>query len=284
MSIASLCYSVVIPYGKKSGDFIRCIKSITSQNISPKQILVICNGEVTHSYVKTIIGGLSASDFRLTNFIYPEKCSNGNIARNIGLNLVDTEWVMFVDSDDWWEANWISSVASISKYEEFDFLYGSMKIYSNQSEFKALQCAHFSEFKTPENYLLAYKAAQTSSYVIKTWLAKKTGWNEHLHRHQDYDFFVRLVKSFNVKSIAATDIYVNVDWSDARRTKYHLDYLRVVKGWKPNVERIYYLRHIRNLTIGTIKSRDWKAVLPFLKELIFASFFYKKFLTIPSKA
>lgn len=280
MSSASLCYSVVIPFGKRSGDFIRCIKSITSQDILPKQILVICNGEVSSSYVETIVGGLSVSDSRLVNFIYPEKCSNGNIARNIGLDFVDTEWVMFVDSDDWWDVNWISSVASISKNEEFDFLYGSMRIYSNQSDFKALQCAHFSEFKTPENYLLAYKAAQTSSYVIKTWLAKQTGWDERLNRHQDYDFFVRLVKSPNVKSTAATDIYVNVDWSAARRTKYHLDYLRVVKSWKSNVERVYYLRHIRNLAVGTIKSRDWNAVLPFMKELIFSSIFYKKFLKI----
>jgi len=274
--MSSFNYSVVIPFGKVEGNFIRCIKSTIEQAIQPTNVFVVCNGEVTEDYIKKLICDVELLNGKFISFVYPERCTNANIARNFGLDLVKSDWVAFLDSDDWWDNDWVTNVKNAIKDENPDFLYGSLRVHGAKNRKFELICNHYQEQFTPENYLLAYRPAQTSSYFIKTELAKFARWDNNIRRHQDYDFFVRLVK-ITPKVLAIHNVSVNVDWTGPRRHKYHEDCLKVVDNWAECVEKKFYIRHLNNLRKSSFKSCDWNAYFKLSIKLINAMF-NKKYL------
>lgn len=264
-----LTYSIVIPYGKIEGNFLRCINSALNQNIPPIKIWVICNGQITNEFIKNLLDANSNLKINLIEFIFPENCTNANLARNCGLYKTTSKWVAFLDSDDWWDSDWSSNVQETIELNNCDFLYGSLRVYGKNNASSDLICRHYKEFTSPENYLLSYLPAQTSTFFVNTNLAKNVGWNNSIRRHQDYDFFVRLVKSNPIVSIVE-NISVNVDWSTARRHKYHRDCLQIIKKWRPRVEKKNYLRHLNNLRKSAFYSKDWFAHISITKELLFS--------------
>jgi glycosyltransferase involved in cell wall biosynthesis len=266
-------YSVVIPFGKKNGDFIRCIQSIARQAYRPKIIIVVCNNQITSSFIKESNFIFSHDAHSLIEYIYPDVCQNANVARNIGLSFVRTNWVAFMDSDDWWEDGWAHTVRQkVQADNEIEFIYGSISIFKKNGYNVILKGCHYSDYVTAENYLLAYMPAQTSSFFISTNLAKKILWDESISRHQDYDFFVRITSAAKSTSYI-NDALVNIDWAEARRHKFHQDCLRVVDKWSGKVERKYYLRHLTKLLINAIISKDWKAILPLVGAIANAIYF-----------
>lgn len=268
-------YSVVIPFGKKAGNFSRCINGVLQQTIAPKKIFIICNGEVTEDYAKNLLRSEINQWSDTISIIQPVLCNNANVARNLGLRRSETDWVAFLDSDDWWERTWVQSVESINGKNFLDFYYGSIRVFFAKNSSKDLICEDWKSLKTPENYLLAYKPAQTSTYFIKTKLAKDVEWDETLRRHQDYDFFSRLIKKSELAG-TVPGVHVNVDWVEVRRHNFHMDCLKVVREWKPHVDSYYYKRHIANLIISSIRSKDWRAVPSLIFEY-FSSFGYDIF-------
>ena len=266
-------YSVVVPCGKLDGNINRCILGIIKQSIDPDEIFIICNNGVNIEEISNLLLDLEKyPNFKKINLIDGSNLRNANQARNFGLNITNSEWVAFLDSDDWWDEEWIKNASTKSSA---DFIYGSIRVHG-ESNSEVLHADDYKKYITPENYLLQYKPAQTSTYLIKTSFAKKILWDQHLKRHQDYDFFARAVKSSSSTEFIK-DAFVNVDWSKPRRHKLHLDCLKVVKKWRSRVERKYYIRHIYNLFISSCKSRDMKALTPILLESLYL-IFYKKYL------
>lgn len=90
-------YSVIIPAYNSEKTIKRCIESITSQNRSDVEIIVINDGSTDET--ETICKDLQGESHNLI-YLYKE---NGGVssARNSGLEAATGEYVMFVDSDDY---------------------------------------------------------------------------------------------------------------------------------------------------------------------------------------
>lgn len=90
-------YSVIIPVYNSERTIKRCIESITSQNRSDVEIIIINDGSTDES--DSICKALRTEH---NNIVYIHK-ENGGVssARNSGLSVANGEFVMFVDSDDY---------------------------------------------------------------------------------------------------------------------------------------------------------------------------------------
>lgn len=106
-------YSVIIPAYNSEKTIKRCIESITSQNRSDVEIIVINDGSTDKT--ECICKDLHTES---KNIIYLYK-ENGGVssARNLGLSVATGEYVLFVDSDDYVENNCFDT---IDKYTESD--------------------------------------------------------------------------------------------------------------------------------------------------------------------
>jgi glycosyltransferase involved in cell wall biosynthesis len=261
-------YSVVIPFGKFEGDVTRCVKSALDQKILPEKILVVCNGKVTVEYAASLLKPILEMDHdNRVNLIYSGEIGNANIARNVGIDNCPSEWVAFLDSDDWWDCRWVEVVNEKIKKEQPDFIYGSFYFYDQEGNRKKSIARNYSIFFTPENYLSAFQSAQTSTYFSKTSLAKRIKWDEQLIWHQDYDFFVRIVKEGIVSVISLPFVNREVE---TRRHKHHIDCYKVLKRWNGHANYYFYNRHVYGQIVSAIKSKDWIAI-PYLLSLFLIS-------------
>lgn len=88
--------SVIVPIFKAEKYLCVCIDSILSQSLSDWELLLIDDGSPDSS--REICDTYAAKDYRIRVL---HKVNGGvSSARNLGLKLVNSEWLTFVDSDD----------------------------------------------------------------------------------------------------------------------------------------------------------------------------------------
>lgn len=97
--------SVIVPVYKVEQYIDRCVQSIVDQTYSNLELLLIDDGSPDHS--GEMCEEWTQKDIRIRVFHKP----NGGVssARNLGLDNAQGEWVMFVDSDDWIEKDYIAN-------------------------------------------------------------------------------------------------------------------------------------------------------------------------------
>ncbi|MBK1616091.1 hypothetical protein CKO44_21790 [Rubrivivax gelatinosus] len=243
--------SVVVPYGKRDGDIERCVRSALAQGHAPQQVLVVANHAVDAGEACSRLGSI-ADDPRL-RIVDGSACRNANQARNLGARLAATPWIALLDSDDWWDPQHLQQALDVARAQRADMVYGSIRVHGPADNI-VLEACHFRRLGTPENYLLSYLPAQTSSYVFRRELVERQPWAEHLRRHQDYEWFARVAQHFVLA--AAPVPTVHVEWLDERRHKYHRDCWNVVGAWRGVVDYANFRRHHRALLRSAIRSRD----------------------------
>ncbi|MDA8796844.1 glycosyltransferase family 2 protein [Luminiphilus sp.] len=95
--------SVVIPLFNKRSTIIRAINSVMAQLVAPDAIIVIDDGSCD--------GGaeLVRNTFDNEISLIQQQNSGVSVARNAGLKLARTEFVAFLDADDFWEPNFVKN-------------------------------------------------------------------------------------------------------------------------------------------------------------------------------
>lgn len=104
----SVSISVIIPIYNAEKSLSKCIESVISQTYTNIEILLIDDGSTDKS-------GEICDKFALKdNRIKVIHKNNGGVsnARNVGLDISRGEWIVFVDSDDWCESNYLSDFFS----------------------------------------------------------------------------------------------------------------------------------------------------------------------------
>jgi len=101
--------SVVIPLYNKSDYILRCIDSILSQSYSAKEIIVIDDGSTD--------GGaeLVKHHFQSKVLLHSQKNLGVSKARNQGVALASSEYVAFLDADDYWQDDFLANIVKLNK-------------------------------------------------------------------------------------------------------------------------------------------------------------------------
>lgn len=92
--------SVVIPCYNVENYISECIDSIIFQNLD--DIEIICLDDNSSDNTLAVLKGLSKNDKRIKVFSFKENKGAGAL-RNIGIAKAKGEWIVFCDSDDWFE-------------------------------------------------------------------------------------------------------------------------------------------------------------------------------------
>lgn len=246
----SLGVGVVIPWGKEEG-INRCIDSTLIQSYRVEQVVVLANGDVSREAFlahKEKYAALSE-----VTFVFLNNCRNANIARNIGMLLLSTDLVAFVDSDDWWDRTHIEESVERLQMGQVDLVYSGMRIY-RQGGIEDKFAKDFSEMGGMRNYCLSYLAAPTSSLVARREKALTIMWDWQLRRHQDYDFKARFCDIY--AALHKQSITVNIDWVISDRAVIFSDCFYLLESWKGKVDRSLYWSHYVGLVKGAWRARD----------------------------
>jgi len=99
--------SIIVPVYNSEKTLKRCLDSIINQTYKNWQAILIDDGSFDKS--KNIIDEYVAKDRRF-KYIVNEKNLGIAATRNKALEEVEGEYLAFIDSDDWWESNLLSTL------------------------------------------------------------------------------------------------------------------------------------------------------------------------------
>lgn len=184
--------SIIIPVKDRPKELERAIKSALAQTMTAFELLVIDDGSVTD--LAEVVEKFE--DERLTFLRNDKGVHNANVCRNIGLDRASGKYVAMLDSDDEWMPNHLAHRIEFLSKEKVDGCFGSFVIDDGSSVINRIsRDLHPNE--SFSDYLLTDGAAQTSSHFCIKEAASSIGWDEDLHRHQDYDFSIRFAKRYH---------------------------------------------------------------------------------------
>lgn len=137
--------SVIVPVYNTASYLSRCIESLVNQTYSDLQIILIDDGSTDES--GTIADEWQTKDPRIE--VYHQQNQGQSAARNVGLLHVRGEYIAFVDSDDYIDSNYFSTMLQAADdttdcvqtgYRRIDFFGNTIRTYLPR---------HFYQYTTP---------------------------------------------------------------------------------------------------------------------------------------
>ncbi len=152
----------VVPAYNVENYITKCLESLVRQNSDGYRIIIVNDGS-TDLGTERIALDYEGKYPNLVKYIYQENKGLGG-ARNTGLDLVDTEWVMFLDSDDWIQPDFVElflhRLKKIEK-ENVNMIFTLPVCYDHESKciYDWMDTGLFYEiFNTAENNLVSPSA------------------------------------------------------------------------------------------------------------------------------
>ncbi|TCB80446.1 glycosyltransferase family 2 protein [Acinetobacter sp. ANC 4173] len=117
--------TIVIPV-YNTQDFIdQCLSSVVNQTFSNIKIIIVNDGSTDNSL--KICKKFADEDKRIT---LVNKINEGvSVARNIGINLAEGEWIYFLDSDDYLDKNTIEYLLKEAAVSDVDIIQFGVRSY-----------------------------------------------------------------------------------------------------------------------------------------------------------
>lgn len=223
-------FSVVIPLFNKEKSIERTILSVLKQSFVDFEIIIVNDGSTDNSV--DVVKQISDTRIRLV-----EKPNGGvSSARNRGIEEARNEWVCFLDGDDQWHSDYLSTMYGlIQKYST-----GLIKIVATGFAKANSSLDILDEIKLKEERVITdyfhevlvnrNTVVHTSAIVVNKVLFDQVGYfNERLTHGEDLDMWERLSRVSNIAMLPEVKSYYIQDSEN-----------RAVKKFPPlNRTRIY---------------------------------------------
>ena len=108
--------SIIVPVYNAQDFLEECVASLTGQTYKNIEILLVDDGSSDNS--PEICETLSEADSRIR--VFHKENGGAHTARNFGIEQAKGEYVMFIDSDDWFDKSTVQEVANLIIKEDVD--------------------------------------------------------------------------------------------------------------------------------------------------------------------
>ena len=184
--------SIIIPVYNRARLLERTLRSVVRQSYRPLHVILIDNGSTDNSMemLRLFKQEQETDVFRVT--VGNEAVPGATSARNRGLDYVDTEWVMFFDSDDEMRPELVERYAdAIRRFPQTDIFYIDVEIQSvsGHSEIK----------RAPSPNGLIYSSIfhsflSTQRNIVRRAVLETAGrWNPTVKAWNDWELGLRLL-------------------------------------------------------------------------------------------
>lgn len=226
-------FSIIIPCYNVEKYVKQCINSILSQSINDYEIIVVNDGSTDNTY------RIIKENYEKNAYIKIINQKNKGLAesRNVGINNASGEYLIFIDSDDYWEDS--KALQKIKDYiEKFNndiILIGYTKIFSNN--------------KLTTKKKIGFSQEKGVEYLIKTNYYKACAWDKIIRKK-----VIKDNKIFFPKGMLSEDII----WC--------ADLLKATKNIGYIEENFYMYRQRKNSITKTVKEKNILDMVEMIKE------------------
>ena len=158
---AKPCVSVVMPVYNSQEFLEQAMDSLLGQSLKEIEIIAVDDGSTDGSL--EILKKYKKEDYRVS--VYTQQNQYAGVARNLGLSKAKGEYVIFLDSDDFFEENLLKDTYNKGKRNSADIVLFTANIYNHETKKRWRSGGLRTEF-LPEKESFCYKDCPDTLYQI----------------------------------------------------------------------------------------------------------------------
>lgn len=202
-----LKYSVIIPVYNVEEYLPKCVESVLGQVArAPFEILLVDDGSTDGS--GALCDELAHGDDRIQVIHQPNK--GASTARNTGLRAAKGEYILFLDSDDWWEPTLLATLDKLILEKADMAVFGYRMVYENGLGVLQKPAA-IPEGENGTTYLQRLFQCESMplpfpwayAYSRQFLLENEVFYREEMQVSEDFEFNMRVIPL--AKNITGTD-------------------------------------------------------------------------------
>lgn len=249
--------SVVIPFYNGSKWIERAIESVLSQTVKPKEIIIVNDGSLSNERI-----ALKKIQDKYDFIIIDQENSGQGGARNTGVEASSSEWICFLDQDDYFLPEHISDLLNTIPSTDplVGFAYGDFRHADidgntiNTSCLVSLQPANHPKKGHIKDIISTDLMITPSSTIIKKSIFEKLGgFDPQFKGYEDDDLFLRFFRAGYSNYFIPKPVYVwcmhgdSTSWSITMSRSRLLYFKKLVLTYKDDhFNGLLYLKdHLR---------------------------------------
>jgi glycosyltransferase involved in cell wall biosynthesis len=272
--------TVIIPIYNAELYLERCIDSIVNQSFKDIELICVNDGSTDNS--EQII---KKYQDKHNNIILISKKNKGvSAARNIGLERSNSDYIYFVDADDWLSPDCLESIYNAAISSQADIIYFNANIYKNNT---LINYYNLKRLKSIKNKDLLFKMMihavwnklYKKEFLLKNDIKFPVGikssedniFNEMCHFHAP-KYFILDKKLYNYNEFnlgAITSNLINTCFNEIESFRYIINTAEF-KHSNNSLKKVMLQRHIRGLLCYTkrIETSNTKEIKEEIKKLV----------------
>lgn len=243
---------IIIPNFNKAKYLDQCLSSIISQTYKNWIIYLIDDNSTDNS--KELLNNFKK--FNNIKIFILDKNKGPSHCRNLGINKSNSEYVAFMDSDDFWPEHKLErQMKSIKKFNH-DFSYTDYRFFfkDNLKNTKKSFLPNSYDYKS----FLNHSSMSTSSIIVKRTLLNQINFKDV--NHEDYLFKCDLLRKGEI-AFKAENTYVYYRINKLNRSSNKLR--NIINLWKINKENnnldfFSNMKSIIYISLNSLKKYGWK--------------------------
>lgn len=246
---------VIIPTYNRRNTIVKSVQSVLNQTYHNIEVIIVDDGssDGTEDEIKSI------KDSRI-NYVTLKSNRGVAYARNLGVDLAESEWIAFQDSDDIWRDNKLEKqMAYAQKHPEYSMVYCSyMAHFSNMEDVKIPKTPYLYEMegKILNTLLLKNTIGAPTACVKKSTFLDVGGYNVTYRSLEDWEYAIRFAKKYEIGFVpdVLVDVYVSADGVSSQIGSYYESRCKMLKEYEKELEEAGYYEKVKKDILSRAES------------------------------
>lgn len=242
--------SVIIPSYNREKTIERAVMSVLNQTYRDLELIVVddCSKDNTVEVLKSI------KDDRL-KIIRLEKNSGACVARNVGIENAQGDYIAFQDSDDEWLLDKLEKQMAIFEKEKVDLVFCAFNRFGLGED---LTYPELPEGIVERKTLLEDSRISTQTLVGKKECFENVKFDPEMPRLQDYDITIRLSKKYSIYFVnePLVNMYVQNDSISISKNKMIRAETIIFSKYKDDIEKYKDFKYHNMLGLASAKRKS----------------------------
>ena len=242
--------SVIIPSYNREKTIERAVMSVLNQTYKDLELIVVddCSKDNTVEVLKSI----EDDRFRIIEL---EKNSGACVARNVGIENAQGDYIAFQDSDDEWLLDKLEKQMAIFEKEKVDLVFCAFNRFGLGED---LTYPELPEGIVERKVLLEDSRISTQTLIGKKECFENVKFDPEMPRLQDYDITIRLSKKYSIYFVnePLVNMYVQNDSISISKNKMIRAETIIFSKYKDDIEKYKDFKYHNMLGLASAKRKS----------------------------